>query len=178
VVVPDAIDPVVGWRSWRVRDGGDGFVLVSASRDAPWPPGATLAAACEAGHPAPCGACTCGIYAAREPGPAVEYLAPHVKAAERIVTPEILGYDAVLAVGLVALWGSVIVCEWGWRAQYAYPRELFVPAAVKHYRRRRRLVEIFDSEAIAAALADAYCVGATVTRSLRSAALAELAPAP
>ncbi len=28
----------------------------------------------------------------------------------------------------VALWGGVVECEHGWRAGFAYPREIFVPS--------------------------------------------------
>ncbi|MDQ3661222.1 MAG: hypothetical protein M3454_09235 [Actinomycetota bacterium] len=31
-------------------------------------------------------------------------------------------------VGKVLMWGRVVVCEQGWRSQFAYPGELFVPS--------------------------------------------------
>lgn len=50
--------PVLGFREWVVGRGG----LVGSIRGEPWP-GASLEAACEAGHPAPADDCRCGIYA-------------------------------------------------------------------------------------------------------------------
>ena len=31
-------------------------------------------------------------------------------------------------IGTVSLWGGVVECEHGWRAGFAYPREIFVPS--------------------------------------------------
>jgi hypothetical protein len=179
VAVPDAIEPVVGWRCWRVRDGADGFELVSTSRPTVWPARSPVQAGCDRGDPhlPPATGCTCGIYAAAGPALPVECLPPHVRATRRIITPAILGYDVVLAVGLVALWGEIVVCEWGWRGRYAYPRLLFVQHAVKHHRRGPDGVESFDSARLAAGLEQRYGVPTRAARSLRPATLLELAAA-
>ena len=175
--VPDAIEPIVGWRAWRVRDTGAAFVLTSANESTIWAPGETLNATCaRAGdHGTPAPDCTCGVYASRQPGLAVELLPPYIRSVSSIIAPSILGYDTVMAVGLVSLWGEIVVCEWGWRAQFAYPRELFVPSSVKHYRRRSGVVEIFDSGDLAENLARTYGVAARVTWNLRPLPLLELA---
>jgi hypothetical protein len=175
VSVPDGIEPVVGWRCWRVMDSADGLVLASACRPTRWAPGWPLEASCDAGHRAPRSSCTCGIYAALEPRLPHRYLPPHVRAAERIRTQAILGYDVVMAVGLVALWGGVIECEWGWRAELGYPRRLFVPTGVRHFRRTRRGVDSFDSLRLAAELEALYGVSTRVTPSVRPEALLALA---
>lgn len=39
-------------------------------------------------------------------------------------------------IGTVSLWGKVIVTERGYRAQYAYPKELFIGAALDPYLER------------------------------------------
>jgi hypothetical protein len=176
-VVPDAIEPVVGWRVWRVRDTGRAFELTSANRPTAWAPGEIFAASCDrdAAHPTPALDCTCGIYASRQPATAVELLPPYIRAVSSIIAPSILGYDTVMAVGLVALWGEIVVCDWGWRAQYAYPRELFVPSSVKHYRRDAGSVEIFDSSGLAEILGGTYGVPARVAWNLRPLPLLELA---
>jgi hypothetical protein len=173
-LVPDSIEPVVGWRCWRVVDTREGFVLSSASRGIAWPPGLALEAACPRGdHDPPSERCSCGIYAAREPELVLSYFPPVVRSAVTIVSPAILGYDSVMAVGTVSLWGDVVESERGWRAQYAYPRELLVPSAVKHYRRGvGRRFQVFDSGAIAGSLGDLYGVPAGVTRTVRPGALA------
>jgi hypothetical protein len=174
MTVPDTVEPVLGWRCWRVRDSPEGLVLLSACRSARWSPGWPLEAACDRGHAPPSLACTCGIYAAREPGLPHAYLPPHVRAADRIRTEALLGYDVVMAVGLVALWGGVIECEWGWRAQYAYPVELWVPSGVRHFRRQGGSAEVFGSARVASALSALYAVPVGVATSLRPDALSAL----
>jgi len=178
VGAPDAIGPVVGWRTWRVRDSGEGLVLASTAFPTPWPRRCPLRARCAARpHSAPTAECVCGVHAAREPGLPIEYLPPHVRASEGFRTPAILGYDTVMALGRVALWGRVVDCEWGWRAELAYPAELLVPAGVKHYRRACGRLAVLDSQALADALASRYGIPVRVTRSVRPAELLELAAA-
>jgi hypothetical protein len=168
-LLPDALEPVVGWRCWRIRDTREGLVLTSVNRPTRWAPGFALESSCErAGHRGPASACSCGIYAAREPSLVAGAVPPAIRAVSRIVTPAILGYDTVLAVGLVSLWGEVVEAEAGWRGRFAYPRELFVQAAARHYRRHSRAsVDILDSDDLARALGELYAVPARVARSLR-----------
>ncbi len=148
--VPDAMEPVVGWRCWRVRDSPEGFALTSACRPVRWEPGRPLEASCEACHGAArarvhlrhlrrrgASASACLPPAAREGGGPD----PH---------PAILGYDIVMAVGLAALWGAVIECEWGWRGAVRLPDEPLRPVAgIRHFRRSPAGVEIFDSARVA-----------------------------
>jgi hypothetical protein len=148
--------------------------LRSACRPTRWAPGWPLKASCELPHRSPAIGCACGIYAAFEPRLPHAYLPPHVKAAERIRTQAILGYDVVMAVGLVELWGHVIECEWGWRAQHGYPKALWVPTGIRHFRRRRGKVEIVDSERLASALGGLYGVPVGVASSFQPEALAAL----
>ena len=49
--VPDAIEPVVGWRTWRVRDTGSEFRLTSVNNATLWEPGEPLRAACTVHNP-------------------------------------------------------------------------------------------------------------------------------
>ena len=111
--LPDRIQPPPP-RVWR----WDGSGLASL-RGESWPTGHALTAQCRrvgglcAGnynncHQAPQESCTCGIYAARR----VDQL------------PEM---DAAFICGEVYLWGVVVEHELGWRAQYAYPKNLVVP---------------------------------------------------
>jgi hypothetical protein len=175
VSAPDSIEPVVGWRCWRVIDTPDGFELASVNRTTRWPAGLALEATCsvDASHGTPVPECACGIYAARAPDLVVGCFPPVVRSAATIIAPAVLGYDTVVAVGLVSLWGDVIEGALGWRGQYAYPRELFVPSAVRHYRRGRgKRFEVFDSDKLAAALRDLYAVPVSVTRTVRPAELA------
>jgi hypothetical protein len=71
---------------------------------------------CRARHAAPAEQCECGIYAA-DLGQLLPYLRhdPWLRA-------------VALVFGQVALWGTVIECERGWRASHAYPSSIYVPA--------------------------------------------------
>ena len=90
----------------------------------PWHPGQPLAARCRASavvgpivgrskahdsHDAPQANCTCGVYAAKS----LEHLRKN-------------GYDRCGIYGEVCLWGTVVEHERGWRAQLAYPKNLFL----------------------------------------------------
>lgn len=110
---PDLLEAVIGWRVWRIDAR---HRLRSALRDELWEPRRPLVAACEVDHAAPDQRCDCGIYAVRRPEHARAYLVGRNR-------PEAV--HRVL--GRVALWGRVVECEQGWRAQYAYPARIWVP---------------------------------------------------
>src|ERR1700755_2246898 len=66
-VAPDLVVPIIGYRQWRVTDGG----LTSMYDGAGWP-GAQITARCDRGHsPAevPAKDCSCGVYAYYDPCP-------------------------------------------------------------------------------------------------------------
>lgn len=106
-----AIEPILGWRVWHIRDGK----LLSWVKPDQWPAGARLEARCRrlrgcggaprAGH-------TCGIYAAR------------TRELARALLDELPGLPGPVALGRASLWGRVIENVDGWRAQYAYPYDL------------------------------------------------------
>jgi hypothetical protein len=110
---PDLVEAVIGWRVWRVDAR---HRLCSALRDEVWQPRRPLVAACGVDHAAPDQGCDCGIYAVRRPEQAQAYLVGRNR-------PEAV--HRVL--GRVALWGRVVECEQGWRAECAYPARLWVP---------------------------------------------------
>ena len=111
--VPDYISPVVAYRAWQLDATG----LKSLCGE-PWRPGRRLAAACRESvrmtghdvHDAPQMNCTCGIYAAKS------------HSALRKA-----GYAGYGIHGEVYLWGTVVEHELGWRAQYACPKNFFMP---------------------------------------------------
>jgi len=120
VKIPDLISPIIGHRVWRL----DADRLRSLNGE-PWSPGKPLAAGCRAAsygaivgrsgaahdaHDAPQLACTCGMYAARSP--------EHLRS---------MGFPKYAIRGEVYLWGTVVEHELGWRAQFAYPKSLFLP---------------------------------------------------
>jgi hypothetical protein len=132
---PDRIEPVQGWRVWDVvlLDGAPR--LCSLAFWSLWLPGKTASATCRrtplegvvAGlppHDAPAEACRCGIYATVRAAATLEYSRAVGRRADTVHR----------VVGRVALWGTVIECEGGWRGSRGYPAAIFVPAV-----RRRRL---------------------------------------
>ena len=126
--VPDAIEPVTGWRFWRA--GSDGWLRSLTGRQHRWAPGAKFQAHCRfadvdprdrrfqlvtgfgsAPHTSPGEGCTCGVYASRD----LEHL-----------RSQILFGLRRMVVGEVSLWGKVIPASHGYRAQFAYPKRLLV----------------------------------------------------
>jgi hypothetical protein len=132
VDAPDLIDPIVGWRLWRIAYRRRHVRLSSLFLDDLWPWLDPLEARCAVPripwwrapprHTAPHEDCDCGIYATRW-----EIVASQLLHHEAL--PKSLTYVA----GEVALWGTVVECESGWRSTYAYPQRIFalVPRRVR-----------------------------------------------
>jgi hypothetical protein len=85
-------------------------------------------------HDAPDEGCRCGIYAASSAAQAAAS-----------VTDPVGGRDGIVhhVIGRVSLWGTVVECQHGWRAERAYPASLAVPAPLpqapkRHILRPRR----------------------------------------
>ena len=120
--IPDYISPIVGHRVWTWD--AKGLKSLCGER---WKPGKSLAARCRASvvvgpiagraeavhdaHEPPQTNCTCGVYAS--------------KSLEQLLTT---GYAKCGIHGEVYLWGTVVEHELGWRAQFAYPKTLFLPS--------------------------------------------------
>jgi preprotein translocase subunit YajC len=121
MTAPDYISPVVGYRVWQ----WDATGLRSLNGEK-WFAHQPLSAVCRADV---CGSiaglskathnpdelpylkCTCGVYAAKS----IEHLHQ-------------CGYKKFGVHGEVYLWGKVVEHERGWRAQFAYPKTLFLAA--------------------------------------------------
>ena len=117
--IPDYISPIVAYRAWRWNATG-----LKSLNGEPWHPGRPLAAGCraaggtiigraEAVHGAqelPHPDCTCGVDAAKN----LEHLRQ-------------IGYEWRGIHGAVSLWGKLVEHKLGWRAQFAYPKSLFLP---------------------------------------------------
>lgn len=111
--VPDAIEPVIGWRAWALATTPTGepeLRPIIYSGEA-WPAREVARATCpphaRSGHRAPEADCACGLYA--------------VDGLDRL--PAVTGRD-VTAIGSVALWGTMIEHDSGFRAELGYPDRL------------------------------------------------------
>jgi hypothetical protein len=143
---PDYVAPTVGWRGWLVVEVEGSLRLCSPRYWTVWPPRAELVALCRLGersywplrvpvpaHAAPEQGCRCGIYAAPTATRAAASLTVLAGPREDIVQH---------VIGRVTLWGTVVECERGWRAERAYPASLAVPllpqTSKRHILRRRQ----------------------------------------
>lgn len=108
---PSGVEPLLGWRLWRVRDG----TLLSWGVRHEWEPGVNQATCLGSRHCAssPGESCSCGFWALHSPMRCIRY-------ARDTIT------DRSSVVGLVRAWGHVALHgNEGFRAQYASPVCLF-----------------------------------------------------
>ncbi|HUZ47689.1 MAG TPA: hypothetical protein VMW54_13715 [Terriglobia bacterium] len=131
--VPDLIEPLQAWRVWRISilpfNPHRIPLLRSVILDTRWTPRQEVAAEHSYDLGAKCrgllkSSCSCGVYAFKDPRDAFTYLLS--------VRDRLLGMSVDTALGSVSLWGKVVECERGYRAQYAYPHHIYLPATAYH----------------------------------------------
>jgi hypothetical protein len=136
VKAPDYVEPIIAWRAWLVVAEEDEIRLSSVVYGTAWPPRGELEAECRrrvfsfpriwqrkhSGHSAPAEKCRCGIHGARDPDKAAGYVANALWRDEPLRWPLLHR-----AIGRVALWGTVVECEDGWRASCAFPQHIYLP---------------------------------------------------
>jgi hypothetical protein len=106
---PDYMHTLTGWRAWRVGWN----MLQSIGTDSHWQPKQALKANCiHKTHSAPQAKCTCGFWSFKNLDILNEALSSYA--------------DTVTVVSTVEIWGRVIECEYGFRSEYAYPKELWL----------------------------------------------------
>jgi hypothetical protein len=132
--VPDFIEPLVGWRAWKVwatpfpSDSCPGLTSVVLNK--PWTPRRKVTAEHNYDLAVRCRGlldldCSCGIYAFKDLEAAFAYA---VRVRDRFV-----GIANDVALGEVSLWGRVVECEHGFRAQFAYPRHIYLPSTFSRF---------------------------------------------
>jgi hypothetical protein len=133
VPLNDALtEPIVGWRLWHVRRHENAYRLESFTwHHVSWPAGRRFEARCAIhGEAAPALGHECGIYAFRTRQLAEDLLRRYTGIRQhygrRYQELPPLRRGCPLAVGRVSLWGRVLARDNGFRAQYAYPYELFL----------------------------------------------------
>jgi hypothetical protein len=112
--VPLSIEPVLGWRVWRLGLDRDGRPeLRSTFRPDVWPAGEPMRAWCATHRRAtvPSRSCMCGLYATSSP--------------KELGRAGVINH-ATVVVGAIAMWGRVIEHERGARARFAYPARLAI----------------------------------------------------
>ncbi len=171
---PDLIEPVVGWRTWIV-EGGDVPLLRSPQRETQvWAPGRAFSAVCLAvpnltkpegrgwrrSHLPPIESCTCGVYATKSKEPSYAS-ATNIKPVPWVAA---LGVRS-LVYGQVALWGTVVEHQDGYRGEYAYPRRIIVPHMFRSYLLEPdgRYIRRLSADEAADELARSYQVDVTVS---------------
>jgi hypothetical protein len=126
VVVPDAVGVVIGWRAWKVAlSGGEPrlrpMTRIGCCAGPWWPAGHPLEAMCPTlRHAAPVAGCTCGVHAAAS-----------YDLLDELGFVDDSGH--AIALGTVSLWGRVVETERGWRAERAYPRQVWLPPAIGRF---------------------------------------------
>lgn len=114
---------IIGWRSWRVPCFGSELLSFNG---AVWPVRAPLRAICTNGPTNCTGArCSCGLYAWKK---------------REFLTVNANEYSSIE--GEVWLWGKVIDCEKGYRAEFAYPKSFINSADA------RRIATIYGVETL------------------------------
>jgi hypothetical protein len=128
-LAPDLIEPVIGFRQWRLLDDG----LWSLNCDERWR-AAVFAARClvaeHGDEPPPVGGCSCGVYAWYTPPPR------GASAATR-----------EYVTGAVVLWGAIEAHATGMRAQYCRIVALSLPLFA---RKREQVVAVARRLGVAA----------------------------
>lgn len=136
--LPQVFGTVIAYRTWKVRvyspPASDpdvklpsylSLVSVAVNRK-PWEPYKALDHDCS--NPTCRGGpsldCSCGIYAFK----AMNSLPEYVRQINRRVTVAVgETEDLPSVIGEVSLWGKCIEFTKGWRAQYGYPKSIYLP---------------------------------------------------
>jgi hypothetical protein len=106
---PDYVHTLTGWRGWEVQDGR----LIALGSDYTWVPKMAMKATCRSDqHRAPQYNCRCGFWSFKTLDLMTEAVRSYI--------------EDVDVIGTVEIWGRVIECENGFRAEYAYPKELWL----------------------------------------------------
>lgn len=146
-VAPDFAAPIVGWRTWLVVREADALRLASVVKPTLWEPRRELVGEClrdhrslwlfrrrtRSGHGAPHFWCSCGIYASKDTKLAGRYVFTREFERRHVVGR---------VIGLVSLWGRVLACARGWRAEFAYPRRIYVPMEAEEVSASERIEEL------------------------------------
>jgi hypothetical protein len=122
---PDYLEPFVGWKGLVAKPSGALF----SPRGDEWPARERFEAQCPEPHKPADARCHCGVYAVRS----FEELKR-----ERYNWHEALDREGIWVVAEVRLWGQIRRGTIGYRAQFAYPGKVYIPAHKLAFGRRVR----------------------------------------
>jgi hypothetical protein len=118
---------IIGWRVWRLRNGLLHSVIVPYT----WRPGVYERSGLKNG----------GGYYNYNPG---YHAFRHKEQAER--EAPVLAYNALAAIGSVALWGEVIEHQYGWRSEYAAVRSIIkITGDIIFWSKQRLLLDLCET---------------------------------
>lgn len=151
---PRPRQPLIAYRAWRIVDGAlcspyDGSVWSAAGLTASCRPRNADDLAREA-HPSPSPSCGCGIGASLEPDLGI------------------CGVDAAGVVGVVGLWGRVVLQAGSLRAEHA---EVIMLGAYLHWSRRQRIAAVAVAERLGCGLVPLETIRARAEELLGAQAL-------
>ena len=113
--IPDFVQPIVGYRCWKVSPTSKAGRLLAIGVTKEWPAGKPIQATnrgCTKSHSDIPGLnCECGMWAFKTLADLKDAISEYT--------------HMDLVAGQVYLWGRVIECEFGFRAEYAYPKEIW-----------------------------------------------------
>ena len=133
-------DALRGWRAWKIVEDADGPALASFWMQTLWPARRALESGCPAHGPHPRAHHTCGIHAFGAQHDALVYAD---RPCEPLLFVRRVEHALGVAVGVVSGWGRAVRHSRGWRSQFAYPYDLYLPGG---------------DTGLARALADRYAV--------------------
>lgn len=139
--------PIIAWRAWKIQPDGDGSVdLTSVWLGLPWTNDMGMMKAAHLSnktssddHLAPQMNCQCGFWGVIDLPTLWQTLG---WANGDIVRASL--ETRTLAIGRVSLWGRVIVGTHGWRAQFAYPYDVWAPKYAQDSIRSKYKIDVFD----------------------------------
>lgn len=163
---PLYIEPAIAWRAWLVHSRFPRLISVTNKSIKTqnknmtyrefWPYQMRLSAKCTVeDHAAPADDCTCGIYGTASFFDAWEYLTYNDRNNDHVKNRTVIG--------TVKLWGDVLEYTSGYKAQFAYPQELWLPPCPWI----KAIDEVGVRERMAENLADAYGITTHVAETWR-----------
>lgn len=143
-------EPILGWRLWQVRRHAEEYRLESLTwHHVAWPAGMRLEATCAVHRDgAPVSEHECGIHAFTTRELAEDLLRRYTGVRQRYGRHHELPPPAPgrpIALGRVSLWGRILARDKGFRAQYAYPYDVFLIGGseeIAHALRRLYAVDV------------------------------------